>query len=494
MTGKFISLLLCAMMPLGAMAAEVTSAAGSLAGAMGSVALATETELTVRGSVDASDLWFISENMPALRRLDLSEATIAAYKGASLHGVTVSAADMVPAGVFAGSGLTAVELPRQGALTVGPNAFAGSALTSLTVPANAVRVAEGAFLGCDALTTVTVSGPAAIGDGAFAASDVTTLTFGAATTAGAKSFHGCTRLATLEGEQQLTAIGADAFAGCTALTDFDFGGALTAIGDGAFRGSGLQAVDLRGCTALTDVGAWAFADLSACTRAAMAPAARLQRGVFFGCPQLSDFTTSDGIEAVPDYAYTGNAAMKGEGLLGRASTIGKYALKGLSGVTAVTLPDNIEYLGDRAMADMTSLRTVNVGAAAVPELGDDVWHGVSQPDVVLYVPAKAIDDYKSAPQWREFDIKDLMSGEETVAIDVARPHLRGRFAGDELQVSVNGLDIDRLSVCNAAGAVLITVEPRTDCVAIATEGLAERVYIIHAALSDGRTASLKLSK
>ncbi|MDE7120368.1 MAG: hypothetical protein K2O10_07140, partial [Muribaculaceae bacterium] len=66
-----------------ASALDVNCAPGQLSAAVGAQA-ATATTLAVTGAVNAADLEFVRYEMPALKSLDLSGATIASYSGAKL--------------------------------------------------------------------------------------------------------------------------------------------------------------------------------------------------------------------------------------------------------------------------------------------------------------------------------------------------------------------------------------------------------------------------
>ena len=98
----------------------------------------------------------------------------------------------------------------------------------------------------------------------------------------------------------------------------------------------------------------------------------------------------------------GGTAVNNEDAVGDfARYIGSYAFYNTP-VTALTFPATLEYMGTQAMAGTTSLQQLTTEAADVPLLGDDVWLGVNQAVIPLYVPIMSFDAYNGAAQWQEF--------------------------------------------------------------------------------------------
>lgn len=247
----------------------------------------TVTGLTITGAIDASDLYFIANQLPELTSLDISQAKIEAYSGPRVGRFTSYAANAIPAGLFAASPLKSIAFPA-GRLSIGKGAFAASAITEVTLGEN-VAIGIGAFTACPTLAKATV-GCAAIPEGAFA--DCTALSEVALTapdvTVGNSAFSGCTALESLSGTASISSIGNKAFANCLSIKDFAFGPKLASIGAEAFTGTGLATVDLSGCTALDSVGDWAFARMPSLTRASLGSVPVIGKGILFQNPSLQD--------------------------------------------------------------------------------------------------------------------------------------------------------------------------------------------------------------
>ena len=61
-------------------------------------------------------------------------------------------------------------------------------------------------------------------------------------------------------------------------------------------------------------------------------------------------------------------------------------------------------------------------------------------------------------------------------------------------MEATGADIARIALHDASGLLLLALEPYDSRVAIDTEGMMTRIYIVAVTLADGRTATLKLAR
>lgn len=473
---------------------EITTTAGGLKDAVGDNA-ATAATLTVSGTLDASDLFFIDKSMPSLTTLDLGAAAIEAYSGAPVNGSASYAANTFPTGVFAGSQLQSIVFPAADGLVIGDAAFAGSQLTEITIPATVSTVGAGAFAACPALASATLNATTTLGSHAFkGCTALAELHLGGAATLSESEFAGCTALDAIEGSEALTAIGANAFSGCTALGSFQFGASLTNIGEAAFMATAIADADLS-ATALDSISAWTFAHNDELTEVKMpATVQSIGEGAFFDCRNLADIVWSDEVRSLGDYALKGASGIEGELQLPEAlEEAGSYSLKGTSGIKSLTLPSSLTSLGDNAMEGMTGLTEIDGGTLdAVPALGSDVFAGINQSAVRLNVKSEMLDAFKNAAQWQEFDINDSQVG--TIAPGAQAPSLRGSYTGDALRL-ISNVNIESVEIYSLAGELLGTARPGADACTVATDAIgAPAMIIVRVALDGGRTAALKLAK
>ena len=128
--------------------------------------------------------------------------------------------------------------------SIGKSAFAGTNLKSVTIYNTVTTIEEYAFSGCDALTSVKLSGRLeVIEDGLFSScSSLKSVTIPSSVkTIGAAAFEGCEKLSAVTIPNSVTTIGDYAFAECTSLKTVSIGSGVTTMGTDAFGG----------CTALT---------------------------------------------------------------------------------------------------------------------------------------------------------------------------------------------------------------------------------------------------
>lgn len=254
---------------------------------------------------------------------------------------------------------------------------------------------------------------------------------------------------------------------------------LTAVADSACAGARLKSYTDEDATSLARIGSNAFAgceDLaSVATRANV-----IKAGAFSDCPKLKTLTLLDGVAVLEERCFASsaltNAALPAttatmhprafahtptlmaysvddasatlsatsDGLLLNASkttlihcpeghtpnleqlpanftAIGEWALANNIAMHSLSIPASVESIGSHAFEDDNELQELICGRDTPSALGTDVWKGVDQSAVQLYVPQAAVEAYRSAAQWKEFDIRSALSadvngdGEVTVA-------------------------------------------------------------------------------
>lgn len=474
MNKTIITLTLMAASWMAASAAVVNDVeAGTLRQAVSTPA--TETTLTVTGNINANDLYFISEEMPALRTLDLSGCRIAACQIDKRRNGTLNFAEgVVPKAVFAGSALESVTLPAEQTIEIEEGAFAASALRNVALGSNVSTVGVGAFSSCNSLESASISGSKQLGSHIFAnCQTLKTVTLTDIDTIAASMFAGCTALAQINGVAGVVTIGDNAFADCPSLTSMVFGNGLKSIGAGAFSRSGLKNADLSNCAQLKNIGEWAFAHCAELKSVALpAELTTLGRGIFFDCNEL-------GAVVLPEAVVT----------------VGDYALKGLTSVEDLTLPAALGHIGTLAMSGMDNLKTINAESlSAVPTLGDDVWDRLNKSEIELKVKRANANDFASTPQWQDFRIvPDQTSGNADIS-ERTDSHVTGRFEGNELVVRSEGGPLTQVNVYDLSGRYLTGVRADEETVRIDCGKYEGNVFIVEAYTASGVHAAVKLMR
>lgn len=462
---------------------------------------ASVTSLTVLGTINAADIYFISSKLTNLTTLDISGiGGVEAVDNGIAYFAAQTSFDggVLPQAAFLGNNkLTTVKLSdRISAIDEG--AFAGcTALTTVTMPAYADSLGAYAFSGCTALTDITTPGSMyKIGSHAFSGcTSLQSVKFATANTRAtipAHAFDGCAALTSVTMPANCRSIGDGAFLGCKALTQFTFPTTLRSIGNDAFKGTAITAADLSGCGSLKTIGEWAFADNAALASVKIpTQVTSIGAGAFFMDSAIDEYEMAGALREVSDYAYTGvNGFGSTDVALHEGITrIGKYAFAYWTDVVSYDLyADDIELIDDHAFDGNTGLQDFRVRATTqVPPLGDDVWNDVDQSTVLLKVSDDLVNDYKEADQWKEFQIEPASSAESLADFTDVKAY----FSGNNLVIE-SSRTIQEVMLYDPAGLELTRLRPASSKAVINTEAMTNLFYIVAGRTDDGHRFSLKL--
>jgi len=177
--------------------------AGNLKTVLTAEELATVTNLTLTGKIDASDFKTMRDDMPNLAEIDLIGTEVVAYTGTegTDPNIRYYLDNEIPYYAFY-------------------DQFAKVGKTSLTIvtfPSSVTLIKESAFMDCTGLTSVTIP------------NSVTEIGF--------RSFDGCTGLTSVTIPPSVTAIEQSTFSRCTSLTQITIPSSITSISVYAFSGN-----------------------------------------------------------------------------------------------------------------------------------------------------------------------------------------------------------------------------------------------------------------
>lgn len=133
---------------------------------------------------------------------------------------------------------------------------------------------------------------------------------------------------------------------------------------------------------------------------------------------VATFTLSDTSE-VKVYDYSGNNAnltfdldnsapyystVVEASIKRNVEEIGHGAFDNFQYLETVTIPDSVDTIGDYAFRDCSNLTSLTVKATYPPTLGSDVFTNTNS-NLVIYVPAESVNDYKAASGWSDYASK-----------------------------------------------------------------------------------------
>ena len=347
------------------------------------------------------------------------------------------------------SGLTSINIPNS-VTYIGWNAFYGcSGLTSITIPNSVTSIGSETFRRCSGLTSIAIpNSVTSIGNGAFSyCSGLTSITIpNSVTSIGNQAFSGCTRLTDITIPNSVTSIGLSAFSGCTRLTDITIPNSVTSIGLSAFSDcSGLTSIKvdadnnkydsrdncnaiietgtstlISGCknitipNSVTNIGGSAF---FGCTRLASInipnSVTSIENSSFAGCRGLTSITIPNSVTSIGDNAFDGCSGLTDITIGNSVTSIGSGAFKGCSALKSITIPNSVTSIGSYAFASCNGMEDVCCLAEKVPTTDTYAFEYSHTQYATLYVPASAINDYKTTAPWSNFGTIKAIEGGET---------------------------------------------------------------------------------
>lgn len=260
---------------------------------------------------------------------------------------------------FCNSNITEIDLPES-VTEIGSTAFKGTHLTSVSIPEGVTYIASEVFQECPDLEYV--EGENLSGASTYAFKGCTSLqevyTGKDSFAVGYNTFDGCNSLTTIPNIDCTTSIGNYAFRNCTSLTN------VTLVGEGrGYTNNYIGEYAFNNCTSLTSIEIpekvyW------------------IKQYAFQGCTSLSQITLHEGLYRIDSYAFSSNTSL-----------------------TSIDIPSTVRILSD-AFRNTTNLTTLTVRSTTPPSLN----YSYSLPSSLqhIYVPAEAVDTYKSTNRWSDF--------------------------------------------------------------------------------------------
>ena len=343
--------------------------------------------------------------------------------------------DTIPANLCAGiKGSFSITIPSN-VKKIGDWAFSNATGLNSLVISNGVEIlGESAFNGCSSLTTVTIPESVRyLGAGATfqRCTGLTSVQWNAINctldSIGLSSdgkltfrspFYELNNLTSFTIGNQVEVLPANLCFGLKGLTSVTIPESVTSIGYGA---------TFQQCTGLKSVEWNAIdcaIDLHKEINAYYPP--------FKNLTNITNFTIGDNVEAIPIYLCDGLSGLtsivipnsvkiiRGGGFYlctGLTSIIipdsvidiGWRGFFGCNNLTSITIPQHVTNIGNNAFRDCTRFTFVASEALTPPALGETVFLNVPK-SIPLYVQCSAVQAYKAAEQWQDFQIDDCKSG------------------------------------------------------------------------------------
>lgn len=447
----------------GQVSKTITATAGSLNSAFTMTEKLTVTNLTINGTIDASDFRILRDSMRVLKVLDIRNVNIAEYKGLwgtyNMGTYTEFPENAIPGYGLYNTGVTTIYLPNT---LVGINGYGLSKtkITTITVPEGVTYLAGDAFSELSELLSVSLPN--------------------SLKSIGNYAFKNDTKLTSIVIPNNVATIGSNVFESCTALKTVTLSTSLSAISLGLFRN----------CSALTSVNI-------------PNTVTRIEVSAFRECVALTSIVLPEGLTTIGAFAFDHATGLVAVNIPSTVSTIGRDAFKSTA-ITSIAIPAGITKLETNSFAYCSKLTSVHVFSSTPPSMGTEVFQDLAFHNCTLNVPSGSEAAYKVADQWENFT---KVTG-QSYSVSLSKSYfdmIAGASSGS-LSITSNTYwkathNYDWITVVNSTGFgnasfnFNVTANPdtfvRTGAIVISGDAATPRTITINQAAT---TPSLKLSK
>lgn len=346
--------------------------------------------LKITGTINSYDMLIIRNQMPSLRNLDLTDASIVDcdYIYSNANGVNYHSLQDVVTGDWL-TNVMNVQLPAT-TESIGSRAFYGNTrLVSVTIPEGVTSIGNEAFYNCSRIQEFTL--PQSV------------ISFGS------RAFYQCTGLKEVVIPDGVTSISSEAFYLCSDLQKVTIPASVTSIFYHAFcvnkpielhisslndwlnvqnssdsfnnvaqlfiGGADEPTEDLVIPAGTTNLKNYAFAGFRA-LKSVSFPEELTTIGTyaFYNCAGLTDITLPANVTAISNYTFQYCSHLENVEFTDGIKSIGSYAFSGCSKLTKIELPAYLQSIGGYAFYNCSNLAEVLI-PASITEIKDYAFSG-----------------------------------------------------------------------------------------------------------------------
>ena len=178
---------------------------------------------------------------------------------------------------------------------------------------------------------------------------------------------------------------------------------------------------------ITDIGASAFSNCDVLNKITIPTGVTsIGEKAFAHCDVLTQVNIPNTVTSIGNYAFSSCDALRQINIPSSVTIIGNWGFSSCSTLTQITIPNNVTNIGygaffwcdalaqiiignsvktieDRAFYDCSALTEITVLAIVPPTVKGDAFYNISR-NIPVYVPAEALESYKTADVWSEFNL------------------------------------------------------------------------------------------
>ena len=300
---------------------------------------------------------------------------------------------------------------KDGTLGIAENAFYRcTGLKSITIPKSVTSISSSAFYNCSGLTKAEFASIESLCKIKFDGLSSNPLYYAkhlyvngqevkdlvipnGVTSIGKYAFYGCTGLTSVTIGNSVRSIGNSAFNGCTGLASVTIGNSVTSIDNNAFSGcSGLTKAEFASIESLCKID---FSDMAS-------NPLYYAKHLYVNGQEVKDLVIPNSVTNIGGYAFYNCSSLTSVTIPESVTSIGDNAFNYCSNMKSLTIPESVTNIGNGAFYNCSSLTSVYCMAEQVPTTNINAFDSYDVESATLYVPASAVDAYKSTEPWSYF--------------------------------------------------------------------------------------------
>ena len=204
-------------------------------------------------------------------------------------------------------------------------------------------------------------------------------------------------------EYTVVRIGYGAFSYCKNLTDITIPNSVTSIAEYAFcKCTALTSVSIP--NSVKSIGYATFSDCSSLVCATLSNRlTRIEFATFSGCSSLVGVTIPNGVTYIGTSAFEDCISLTSITIPDSVMIIVESAFENCSKLESIVIGKKVTNIGNGAFNNCSHLSSIICKAIVPPSVEYATFGWISR-FTPIYVPTEAVDEYKSAYIWSEFNI------------------------------------------------------------------------------------------
>ena len=382
----------------------------------------------------------------------------------------------------------------EGITKIGDDAFRQCfSLDSIFIPESVTEIGNCAFQYCEKLKTINIPiGVTAIGYSTFeGCKNLTSIAIpDGIESIGSRAFKGCANLTSIVIPQNVKSIGQFAFSDCEMITSIVIPEGVSTIRQGTFENC-INLTSITIPTSVTSIESLAFNECKYIENIYIGSLEswlniqyadiytshpNISGYIDFQCninlylngELLKDVVIPSTITSIPDYAFYYCHSITSITINENVSSIGEKAFNSCNSITIIVLPRSLGNIGEYAFAGCENMTEVFCHAPNIPSTSSGVFGGSYPEYATLYVPANAIEKYRTTSPWSDFGKFETL---EVMVEEINLNHTSSTLVeGESLSLTITVIPDDATDgsvIWNSSDSSVATVDNTGKVTAIA---------------------------